>query len=47
MLILALIQFQVAFVHGIVMGGGGVLVVPSTFSVVTEKAVCVMSYMNI
>ncbi|ONK69967.1 uncharacterized protein A4U43_C05F28820 [Asparagus officinalis] len=32
----------VALVHGIVMGGGGVLVVPSTFSVVTEKAVFAM-----
>lgn len=31
---------QVALVHGIVMGGGGAMVVPSKFSVVTENAVC-------
>jgi 3-hydroxyisobutyryl-CoA hydrolase len=32
----------VALVHGIVMGGGGVMVVPSKFSVVTENAVFAM-----
>jgi enoyl-CoA hydratase/carnithine racemase len=31
---------QVALVHGIVMGGGGAMVAPSKFSVVTENAVC-------
>jgi len=45
--ILALAHVQVALVHGIVMGGGGAMVAPLKFSVVTEKTVCILNYKNI